>query len=356
MQAYLKIIHVDMDAFYASVEQRDFPEYRGKPLAVGGSRDRGVVAAASYEARKFGVYSAMPSKIAYRKCPGIIFVKPRFDVYKSVSKQIREIFYDYTDLVEPLSLDEAYLDVTENKKGLKYARDIAFEIKARIRDELKLTASTGVSYNKFLAKIASDYRKPDGYFLIHPVHAIEFIEKLPIEKFHGVGKVTAMKMKNRGILSGADLKKYELQELVQWFGKVGAYYYKIAGGIDERAVEPDRERKSISTENTFNEDLITRKEMDVQLDIIADELYRRMKKYNIYGRTVTLKLKYSDFTSITRSKSVNHIITKFDDLQEIKSEIFDNLELDTQGIRLLGLGISNLEQQKNEGVQLTLDF
>jgi DNA polymerase-4 len=345
-----------MDAFYASVEQRDFPEYRGKPLAVGGSRDRGVVAAASYEARKFGVYSAMPSKIAYRKCPGIIFVKPRFDVYKSVSKQIREIFFDYTDLVEPLSLDEAYLDVTENKKGLKYARDIAFEIKARIREELKLTASTGVSYNKFLAKIASDYRKPDGYFLIHPVHAIEFIEKLPIEKFHGVGKVTAMKMKNRGILTGADLKKYDIQELVRWFGKVGAYYYKIARGIDERAVEPDRERKSISTENTFNVDLMTRKEMEAQLDIIADELYRRMKKYNIYGRTVTLKLKYADFTSITRSKSVNHIITSFDDLQEIKAEIFDNLESEAQGVRLLGLGISNLEQIRNEGVQLTLGF
>jgi DNA polymerase-4 len=345
-----------MDAFYASVEQRDFPEYRGKPLAVGGSRDRGVVAAASYEARKFGVYSAMPSKIAYRKCPGIIFVKPRFDVYKSVSKQIREIFFDYTDLVEPLSLDEAYLYVTENKKGLKYARDIAFEIKARIREELKLTASTGVSYNKFLAKIASDYRKPDGYFLIHPVHAIEFIEKLPIEKFHGVGKVTAMKMKNRGILTGADLKKYDIQELVRWFGKVGAYYYKIARGIDERAVEPDRERKSISTENTFNVDLMTRKEMEAQLDIIADELYRRMKKYNIYGRTVTLKLKYADFTSITRSKSVNHIITSFDDLQEIKAEIFDNLESEAQGVRLLGLGISNLEQIRNEGVQLTLGF
>ena len=344
-----------MDAFYASVEQRDFPEYRGKPLAVGGSRDRGVVAAASYEARKFGVYSAMPSKIAYRKCPGIIFVKPRFDVYKSVSKQIREIFFDYTDLVEPLSLDEAYLDVTENKKGLKYARDIAFEIKARVREELNLTASTGVSYNKFLAKIASDYRKPDGYFLIHPVHAIEFIEKLSIEKFHGVGKVTAMKMKNRGILSGADLKKYELQELVRWFGKVGAYYYKIARGIDERAVEPDRERKSISTENTFNTDLITRQEMEAQLDVIADELYRRMKKYSIYGRTVTLKLKYADFTSITRSKSVNHIITKFDDLQGVKAEIFNNLQLETQGVRLLGLGISNLEKIRNEGVQLTLD-
>jgi len=345
-----------MDAFYASVEQRDFPEYRGKPLAVGGNRDRGVVAAASYEARKFGVFSAMPSKIAYRKCPGIIFVKPRFDVYKSVSKLIREIFFDYTDLVEPLSLDEAYLDVTENKKGLKYARDIAFEIKARIREELNLTASTGVSYNKFLAKIASDYRKPDGYFLIHPVHAIEFIEKLPIEKFHGVGKVTAMKMKNLGILSGADLKKYDLQELVRWFGKVGAYYYKIARGVDERAVEPDRERKSISTENTFNSDLMTRCEMEEQLDIIADELYRRMKKYSIYGRTVTLKLKYADFTSITRSKSVNYIITKFDDLQGVKAEIFNMLGLEAQGVRLLGLGISNLEQRKNEGVQLTLDF
>lgn len=345
-----------MDAFYASVEQRDLPEYRGKPLAVGGSRDRGVVAAASYEARKFGVYSAMPSKIAYRKCPGIIFVKPRFDVYKSVSKQIREIFFDYTDLVEPLSLDEAYLDVTKNKKGLKYARDIAFEIKVRIREELNLTASTGVSYNKFLAKIASDYRKPDGYFLIHPIHAVEFIEKLPVEKFHGVGKVTAMKMKNQGILTGADLKKYDLQELVRWFGKAGAYYHKTVRGIDDRVVEPDRERKSISTENTFNADLMTREAMDEQLNIIADELYRRMKKYHIYGRTLTLKLKYADFTSITRSKSVHHIITDFNDLLSLKTEIFDNLELEHQGVRLLGLGISNLEQQRNEGVQLTLDF
>jgi DNA polymerase-4 len=356
MEDYRKIIHVDMDAFYASVEQRDFPEYRGKPLAVGGSRDRGVVAAASYEARKFGVHSAMPSKIAYRQCPEIIFVKPRFEVYKSVSRQIREIFFDYTDLVEPLSLDEAYLDVTENKKGLKYARDIALQIKARIRKELHLTASTGISYNKFLAKIASDYRKPDGYFLIHPVHAMEFIEKLAIEKFHGVGKVTAMKMKNQGIFTGADLKKFDLQELVRWFGKSGAYYYKIARGIDDRIVEPDRERKSISTENTFSKDLLTRQEMDTQLDIIANELYQRMMKYKIYGRTITLKLKYADFTLITRSKSVNHIITSFDDLQEIKKEIFNPFELEPQGVRLLGLGISNLEKRKNEGMQLTLDF
>jgi len=345
-----------MDAFYASVEQRDFPEYRGKPLAVGGSRDRGVVAAASYEARKFGVFSAMPSRTARRKCPGIIFLKPRFDVYKSVSNQIREIFFDYTDLVEPLSLDEAYLDVTKNKKGMKYASDIAFEIKARIRAELKLTASTGVSFNKFLAKIASDYRKPDGYLLIHPVRAVEFIEKLPIEKFFGVGKVTAMKMRNHGILNGSDLKKYDLQELVRWFGKAGAYYYKIARGIDERPVKPDRRRKSISTENTFSKDLLTRQEMNAQLNTIADELYQRMKKYKIYGRTVTLKLKYADFTSITRSKSVDYIITSFDDLQKTKAEIFNNIELETQGVRLLGLGISNLEKRKNEGVQLTLDF
>jgi len=345
-----------MDAFYASVEQRDNPEYRGKPLAVGGSRDRGVVAAASYEARKFGVFSAMPSKIAYRKCPGIIFIKPRFEVYRCVSKQIREIFFEYTNLVEPLSLDEAYLDVTENKKGLKYARDIAFEIKSRIREELKLTASTGVSYNKFLAKIASDYRKPNGYFLIHPIHALDFIEKLPIGNFHGVGKVTAMKMKNLGILSGADLKNHDLPDLVRWFGKAGSYYYKIARGIDDRAVEPDRERKSISTENTFNSDLMTRYEMEDQLSIISEELYRRMKKYNIYGRTLTLKLKYSDFTLITRSKSVHHMITGLEDLLSLMMEIFENLVLENKGVRLLGLGISNLEPIKNEGVQLTLDF
>nr|NQU91321.1 DNA polymerase IV [Bacteroidota bacterium] len=345
-----------MDAFYASVEQRDFPEYRGKPLTVGGSRQRGVVATASYEARKFGVYSAMPSVTAYRKCPHIIFVKPRFDVYRSVSKQIREIFLRYTDLVEPLSLDEAYLDVTENKKQISFATEIAREIKRKIRSELSLTASTGVSYNKFLAKIASDYNKPDGFFLIHPNHAEKFIEKLPIEKFFGIGKVTASKMKERGIFTGADLKQQELSDLINWFGKVGSYYYKIAHGEDDREVQPDRERKSISTENTFDHDLTRRSEILTELHKIGSELYQRMEKYSMFGRTLTMKVKFSDFHQITRSKSIHHCIRNKETLLSLMEDVFLDLDFSGKGIRLLGLGISNLDKPQTECIQLTLDF
>lgn len=345
-----------MDAFYASVEQRDFPELRGKPVAVGGSRERGVVAAASYEARKFGVYSAMPSVIALRKCPDIIFVPHRFDVYKSVSRQIREIFFEYTDLVEPLSLDEAYLDVTENKKGMALATDIAKDIKRRIKSELNLTASTGISCNKFLAKIASDYDKPDGFYLIHPSRAEAFVETLPIEKFHGIGKVTATKMRNRGISTGADLKNQELQDLLRWFGKAGSYYYKIARGLDDRPVEPDRERKSISTEQTFDHDLSDKDEVRVYLKQIADELIARMDRNRTYGRTLTMKVKFSDFHQITRSRSTRRSIRKKAELLKLMHDILFDLDFEGQSIRLLGLGISNLDRPGSAGIQLTLDF
>lgn len=353
---YRKIIHVDMDAFYASVEQRDFPELRGKPVAVGGSKERGVVAAASYEARKFGVYSAMPSVTAIRKCPDLIFVPHRFDVYKRVSRQIRDIFLQYTDLVEPLSLDEAYLDVTENKKGITYATEIAKEIKHRIKSELNLTASTGVSYNKFLAKIASDYDKPDGFYLIHPTRAEAFIEALPIEKFFGIGKVTAAKMRNRGIAFGADLKTHELTDLLRWFGKAGSYYYKIARGQDDRMVTPGRERKSISTEQTFEHDIFEKEEVRVYLNQIADELILRMDRNRIYGRTLTMKIKFSDFHQITRSRSVRQPIRKKHALLKLMHGILLDLDFQGHSIRLLGLGISNLVRPGSEGIQLTLDF
>jgi len=345
-----------MDAFYASVEQRDFPELRGKPVAVGGSRERGVVAAASYEARKFGVYSAMPSVIAIRKCPHIVFVPHRFEVYKKVSQQIRDIFYDYTDLVEPLSLDEAYLDVTENKKGIALATEIAREIKRRIKAELNLTASTGISCNKFLAKIASDYDKPDGFYLIHPSRAESFVETLPIEKFFGIGKVTAAKMRNHGIANGADLKKQELPDLLRWFGKAGSYYYKIARGLDDRIVEPDRERKSISTEQTFDHDLSDKDEVRVYLKQIADELISRMDRNRIYGRTLTMKVKFSDFHQITRSRSLKKSIRKKAVLLKLMHDILLDLDFQGQSIRLLGLGISNLDRPGSAGIQLTLDF
>lgn len=355
-ETYHKIIHVDMDAFYASVEQRDNPELRGKPVAVGGSRERGVVAAASYEARKFGIHSAMPSVTAYRKCPHIIFVKPRFDVYRRISQQIRDIFFEYTDLVEPLSLDEAYLDVTENKMGMELATDIARDIKRRIKKEIHLTASTGISCNKFLAKIASDYDKPDGFYLIHPTRANSFVETLPIEKFHGIGKVTAAKMRKLGIASGADLKNQELSDLLRWFGKTGSYYYKIARGEDNRVVEPDRERKSISTEQTFEHDLAGKEQLKQYLNPIADELIRRMDSNRIYGRTLTMKIKFSDFHQITRSRSTKKSIRKKNTLLKLMNHILYDLDLEGQTVRLLGLGVSNLERPGSGGIQLTLDF
>ena len=352
-----KIIHIDMDAFYASVEQRDNPSLRGKPVAVGGSRQRGVVAAASYESRRFGVHSAMPSITAARKCPGLIFVKPRFEVYRQVSEQIREIFYEYTDLVEPLSLDEAYLDVTHNKQSVPLATEIARKIRAEIKQELHLTASAGISYNKFLAKIASDYQKPDGQFLIHPQHALAFIDKLPIGKFYGIGKVTAGRMLQRGISNGAELRCHELIDLVKWFGKSGIYYYHISRGHDDREVTPDRERKSISTESTFDTDLTGPEEIHEHVIEIAEELLERMQKKNVCGRTLTLKVKYADFRQITRSRSLPRCIRDDETLLQLARELTTEILPTPLGIRLLGLGISNLDTAiAAAGVQLTLDF
>ena len=296
-----KIIHIDMDAFYASVEQRDNPELRGKPVAVGGSRERGVVAAASYEARKFGVRSAMPSVTAKRKCPDLVFVKPRFDAYKAVSRQIRAIFAEHTPVIEPLSLDEAYLDVTENLKGITSATQIAEEIRAKIRAETGLTASAGVSYNKFLAKLASDYRKPDGLFVITPKMGPTFVETLQVGKFHGVGPATTQKMNRLGIETGLDLRAQTLAFLQQHFGKSGPYYFWIARGVDDRPVRADRIRKSIGAENTFPDDLFTFETAHDALRPIIEKVWRYCEGTRIRGRTVTLKVKYADFHQITRS-------------------------------------------------------
>jgi DNA polymerase-4 len=353
-----KIIHIDMDAFFASVEQRDNPEYKGKPIAVGGSGARGVVAAASYEARKYGVHSAMPSKTAIKKCPFLIFVKPRFDVYKQVSDQIRSIFFEYTDLVEPLSLDEAFLDVTHHKKGKPSATLIAIEIKKRIFEETGLTASAGISINKFLAKIASDYKKPNGLFLIKPEEAEAFIEKLPIEKFFGVGKVTAQKMFNLKIFTGADLKKLTEYELIKHFGKQGDYFYHIARAIDNRMVEPNRERKSVGAENTFSTDLTDVQEMLFELENIAKTLFQRMEKSNSFGKTLVLKVKFHDFRQITRSKTFNQEISDYQILWKLSQDIFNKLNFENQKIRLMGLSVSNLPSEINANVplQLTINF
>jgi len=308
---FRKIIHVDMDAFYASVAELDNPELRGKAIAVGGSEERGVVSAASYEARKFGVKSAMSSFLAKQKCPHLIFVKSDFERYKELSVKIRAIFYEYTDLVEPLSLDEAYLDVTENKKGNPSANDIAREIRERIYTETGLRASAGISINKFIAKVASDINKPNGQKTIHPEEVLQFLEDLSVNKFYGVGKVTASKMYNLGIFKGKDLKKKPLEELVKSFGKSGTHYYNIVRGIHNSAVKPNRIRKSIAAERTFSENLSSEIFMIERLDKIADELEKRMKKTDTKGKTITLKIKYSDFTQQTRSKTkTNFMQTK----------------------------------------------
>lgn len=351
-----------MDAFYASVEQRDHPELRGKPLAVGGNSERGVVAAASYEARKFGVRSAMPSKIAARQCPDLIFVRPRFDAYKEVSAQIRALFYDYTDLVEPLSLDEAYLDVTSNKKGLPSATLIAKEIKERIRAETQLTASAGISINKFLAKTASDVNKPDGIFLIPPEQAVAYVERLPIERFFGIGKVTAEKMHKMGIHHGLDLKQWSELDLVSRFGKSGRYYYRISRAEDDRPVNPDRIRKSLGAENTFSSNITSLKEVLAKLDAIRTTLVKRMLASSTKGKTFTIKAKYEDFQIITRSKTVEYWIENDEQVTPLITEVVKQVPL-TKGIRLLGLSISNLnheleerEEKKAVATQLTLDF
>ncbi|GAB4016251.1 DNA polymerase IV [Spirosoma koreense] len=345
--AVRKIIHIDMDAFYASVEQRDNPQLRGKPLAVGGSRQRGVVAAASYEARQFGVRSAMASTTALRKCPDLIFVKPRFEVYKAVSSQIRTIFAQFTPLIEPLSLDEAYLDVTDSLPDSTTATQLARTIKEQIRNETGLTASAGVSYNKFLAKLASDYRKPDGLFVIKPHQGLAFVETLTIGQFHGIGRVTAEKMNQLGIFTGMDLRQQTEAFLTSHFGKVGRHYYCIARAIDERPVTPDRVRKSVGSETTFEQDLWEYPVLVESLTPLIDSVWTYCSRTGILGRTVTLKVKYADFTQITRSRSVVSWIAEPSVLQRIAIELLDSILPVQQGIRLLGVSLSSLQEKDN---------
>lgn len=337
-----KIIHIDMDAFYASVEQRDHPEYRGKALVVGGLPEGrgGVVATASYEARKFGIRSAMPSKQALKLCPHALFVRPRFAVYKEVSQKIREIFARYTDLIEPLSLDEAYLDVTIDKLGIGSAIDIAKEIKQAIKDELQLTASAGVSINKFVAKIASDINKPDGLTFIGPSSVNKFMEQLPVEKFYGVGKVTAQKMKSLGLHTGHDLKQLPEEDMVRHFGKPGKFYYQIVRGIDNRPVQPHRETKSMGAEDTFAYDLTTVEEMNAELDKLAVKVADRLQRYQLKGRTVTLKIKYADFKQITRNQSLPAPIDELEAIKQVAKQLLSGTDTE-KPIRLLGISLSN---------------
>ena len=351
-----KIIHVDMDAFYASVEQRDEPALKGKPVAVGGGH-RGVVAAASYEARRFGVRSAMPSVTAKRRCPELIFVKPRFDVYRAVSQQIRAIFGDFTDLVEPLSLDEAYLDVTEDRHGLGSARAIAEAIRARIREETGLTASAGVSYCKFIAKLASDHRKPDGLCVITPERGPEFVASLPVSRFHGVGPVTARKMERLGIHTGADLRDWSVPQLEAHFGSSASWYWRICRGIDDREVKPDRPYKSVSAERTFDEDLSDPARLAAELERIAGYAWARVERAEVSGRTVTLKVKYGDFTLISRSKSFPTPIASQADFCAAGQLLLTALHPLPMGIRLLGLGLHNLMGAEMETpIQLGLEI
>lgn len=341
-----KIIHIDMDAFYASIEQRDNPEYVGKPIAVGGSPEGrgGVVATASYEARKFGVRSAMPAKQALKLCPSIIFVKPRFDVYKNVSTQIRQIFGRYTDLIEPLSLDEAYLDVTTDKLGIGSALEIASLIRRAIKQELRLTASAGVSVNKFVAKIASDLNKPDGMTFIGPSRIERFMETLPVEKFFGVGKVTAEKMKGMGLHTGADLKRLSETELHRHFGKSGAFFYRIVRGIDDREVQPNRELKSVGAEDTFPYDLTEPDDMHDELLKIARTVYNRLLKKGLKGRTITLKIKYHDFRQVTRSHSFSEGTDDRELIFKTAWNLLSAVGTADKKIRLLGITLSNFAQ------------
>jgi DNA polymerase-4 len=349
-----KIIHIDMDAFFASVEQLDNPELRGKPVAVGGSGERSVVAAASYEARKFGVKSAMPSVIAKRLCPDLIFVRHNFSRYTEVSSMIMEIFREYTDLIEPLSLDEAFLDVTNDKQEIGSATVIARKIRCEIKSKTGLTASAGISVNKFLAKIASDINKPDGLFVIRPEEAEKFIEQLAVGKFYGIGKVTAEKMHRLGIHTGADLKKWDLVSLVRNFGKAGVFFYDIVRGIDDRPVEPDQERKSVGTELTYEKDLTTNFEVIAELYRLEQELMERLAHSDASGRTITLKIKFSDFKQITRSKTLQNYIRDFETLHREVSAIRKTIKLEGTRIRLMGVTISNLETDDPDERQLHL--
>ena len=358
-----KIIHVDMDAFYASVEQHDNPDLKGKPVAVGGGSKRGVVSAASYEARKFGVRSAMAGYIAKRNCPDLIFVKPRFDRYKEVSQQVRNIFFEYTDLVEPLSLDEAYLDVTENKKGNPSATLIAQEIRQKVFDKTGLTASAGISINKFIAKVASDYNKPNGQKTVNPEKVLPFLENLEIRKFYGVGKVTAEKMYKLGIFTGKDLKTKSLEFLEESFGKSGKFYFNVVRGIHLSEVKPHRIPKSVGAERTFSENLSSEIFMLEKLENIANELERRLQKSNISGKTVTLKIKYSDFTLQTRSKTLPYYVAQKDLILDTAKELLYQSPLQNS-VRLLGISLANLNTEQKEekskkdtiSVQLQFDF
>lgn len=346
-----------MDAFYASVAELDNPELRGKAIAVGGNEVRGVVSAASYEARKFGVKSAMSGFLAKQKCPHIIFVKSDFARYKELSLSIREIFYEYTDLVEPLSLDEAYLDVTENKKNITSANDIAREIRQKIYKKTGLRASAGISINKFIAKVASDINKPNGQKTVHPQEVLQFLEELPVNKFYGVGKVTAAKMYNLGIFVGNDLKQKSLEELTTLFGKSGSHYYNIVRGIHKSVVKPNRIRKSLAAERTFSTNISSEIYMIEKLDKIADELEKRMKKANTKGKTITLKIKYSDFTQQTRSKTKDVFMQTKKEFFPVVKELLYQDKL-TNSVRLLGLSFGNLNTIKKEPfwVQLKFDF
>jgi DNA polymerase-4 len=358
-KSYRKIIHIDMDAFYASVEQRDNPALAGLPIVVGGSPEGrgGVVATASYEARKFGIKSAMPSRQALQLCPHVIFLYPRFAVYKEVSQHIREIFRRYTDLIEPLSLDEAFLDVTSDKLQIGSAIEIATRIKKAIRDELQLTASAGVSINKFVAKIASDMNKPDGLTFIGPSGIEAFMEQLPVEKFFGVGKVTAARMKQMGLFHGADLKRLSEAELVQHFGKPGKFYYHIVRGIDEREVQPHRETKSMGAEDTFAQDLTTLEEMKQAIERIATTVCNRLERYQLKGRTVTLKIKYSDFRQITRNQSFTAPVGDYETISATAESLLVHSGIENVRIRLLGISLSNFGEQpggQNATTQLRL--
>ena len=355
-----KIIHVDMDQFFAAVEQRDHPELRGKPIAVGHDAERGVVSTASYEARRFGVHSAQSIQVAKRLCPQLIIVEPHFQKYKAVSAQLHEIFHDYTDLIEPISLDEAFLDVTENKKGIELGVDIAREIKQRILETTGLTASADVSYCKYLAKIASDWRKPDGLTVIHPDRALDFISQLKIEKIWGVGQKTAEKMHHMGIFTGLDLRNTSLSRLTQEFGKMGQVFYDFSRGIDNRPVISEWERKSVSCEQTFESDINENAAVTIHLYHTVLELVRRIEKNDFEGRTLTLKVKfareqtqqydkYQDFHQITRSITVDHVLRTKDEILPLAKQLMQQVEFHSHPIRLLGLGVSNPGSPSSNG-------
>jgi len=356
MEGIRKIIHIDMDAFYASIEQRDNKKLKGKPVIVGGDpNSRGVVATCSYEARKYGIHSAMPSNVAYKRCPYAHFIWPRFDVYQKVSLQIREIFFRYTDLVEPLSLDEAFLDVTNNKKGIKYATEIAKMIKEDILKETGLTSSAGVSYNKFLAKLASDYNKPNGLKVITPNNKQDFLDNLPINKFYGIGKVTERKLRNLGVNNGYDLRQLSLNKLENIFKNRGYMFYQLARGIDDRIVEPYRERKSVGSETTLSNNLDMEDEevLDI-LNEICEDVSTRLKYLNKLGKTVTLKIKYDDFTKVTRSFTLEKAIYKANDIRMVIYNLVKNLEKNGGKIRLLGVTISNLIEKEEDISNITI--